>query len=125
MRRAVASVALFSTGIACRDITDDDLVGRFLFQRDSVRLELRLDADRTFVENVTDAGVNRIQTGSWKYSYGTSDLNLTDAWVPVLDPGSKRFQLKKMVFSFNVEPCGIRSLCLVMSDQEQLEFRKE
>jgi hypothetical protein len=128
MRRAVVSVALFalfSTGIACRDITDDDLVGRFMFQRDSVRLDLRLNADHTFVETIVEAGVGRTESGTWSYLYGTRDLSLNDVWVPVVTPGSKRGQLKKTFFSFNVEPCGIRTLCLVVSDNDQLEFRKE
>jgi hypothetical protein len=127
MRRSVVSIvlfALFSTGIGCRDVTDDDLVGRFMFQRDSVRLELRLNADHTFVETIFEAGVSRTEIGTWKYLYGWRDLNLIDVWVPVIPLGSKRVKLEKKAFSFNVEPCGITT-CLIVSDDEELKFKKE
>jgi hypothetical protein len=128
MCRSVVSVALFalfSTGIGCRDIRDGDLVGRFMFQRDSVRLELRLNADHTFAETIIEAGVSRTKNGTWSYLYGTRDLSLIDAWVPVVPLGSKRVQLKKALSSLNVEKCGVTTVCLVVSDDDQLEFRKE
>jgi hypothetical protein len=128
MRRSVVSVALlalFSMGTGCRDITDGDLVGRFLLQRNTVRLELRLNADHTFAETITEAGVSRTETGTWGYSFGTRDLNLIEAWVPVAPFGSKRVQLKKTPSSLNVERCGVTTVCLVVSDDDQLEFRKQ
>jgi hypothetical protein len=128
MRRSAVSVALFalfSTGIGCRDTSDGDLVGRFMFQRDSVRLELRLNADHTFVETIIEAGASRTEVGTWSYLYGTRDLSLTDAWLPVVPLGSKRVQLKKTLSSLNVERCGVTKVCLIVSDDDRLEFTKE
>jgi hypothetical protein len=128
MRRVLvlaSLLALFSSGLACREITDEDLVGRFMFQRDFIRLELRLNSDHTFIETIADAGVVRTEAGTWKYSYGTRDLSFSDAWVPVIAPGSKRVQLRKTLSSLNAEPCGIRTVCLVVGDDDQLEFKKE
>jgi hypothetical protein len=69
MRQSIVALTLFAfVGFAngCHRVDEDDLAGHFLFQRDSVKLEIQFNADHTFVETVTEAGVTRSVTGAWE-----------------------------------------------------------
>jgi hypothetical protein len=130
MRRsieAVAIIAFLCAGMGCHRVEEDDLTGRFLFDRDSLRMELQLNADHTYHETVTQANTESKSNGTWDYQphYNLGDLNLTNVWVPFVPLGSNTTQPKKTSFSFGVEQCGSK-LCLIVSDNDPpLRFVKE
>jgi hypothetical protein len=122
---ALVLFALVSIATGCHRLDDDDLAGHFVFQRDSVKLEIQFNADHTFVETVTEAGVTRSATGAWTFESGSRTLNAFDVWVPSVPPGSERTTLARTAFGFHVDPCGSK-LCLGVSDNDPpLEFTKE
>jgi hypothetical protein len=120
----VTVIAVLAFGLACRRIEDNDLTGRFVFERDSVRLELRLNPDHTYTETVTQARTQKQASGAWRT--GTvQNLSLVDVWVPFVQPGSDHIDLRQTLFSFQVVPCGSK-LCLGVSDNDPaLPFVKE
>lgn len=121
----VTVIAVLAFGMACRRIEDNDLTGRFVFERDSVRLELRLDPDHTYTETVTQARTQKQASGTWRYWDGPQNLSSLDVWVPFVQPGSDQIDLRQTLFSFQVVPCGSK-LCLGVSDNDPaLRFVKE
>jgi hypothetical protein len=112
-----AIVALVATGVGCHRIEDDDLVGFFVLERDSMRIELRLNRDHTYTERVADAGGSREATGTWRYWDGPRNLSLNEVWVPFVPLGSKNTSLKRTLFTFHVDRCGDR-ICLGVSDND-------
>jgi hypothetical protein len=112
----IAAVLLAMT-VACHRIEDDDPVGRFVFERGQVRLELQINPDHTYGETITEAGITKKSNGTWRYWDGPRNLNLYDVWVPYVPLGSNETQLRKTAFSFQVDPCD-HKLCLGVSDND-------
>jgi hypothetical protein len=111
------AAVLLSITLACHRIEDDDLVGRFVFERGPVPLELRIDRDHTYSETITADGITKKSNGTWRYWDGPRNLSLYDVWVPSVPLGSNQTQLRKTAFSFHVDSCD-RKLCLGVSDND-------
>jgi hypothetical protein len=120
MRRLIAiiSLAAFLTVVpSCRRIGDDDLVGGFTFEKDTLRLTLQLNRNHTFSEEVADVSGKHQSTGVWRYWDGPQNLSLDEVWVPFVPLGSQRIQLRRGQFTFHVNRCGSK-LCLGISDND-------
>ena len=116
------AVVVLVGAVACHRIDDDDLAGRYGFERDSVHVDLEINRDHTYKETATDGRESKKATGAWKYVDGPRDLSLLDVWVPVVPLGSERVQLRKdQLRTFHVDPCGGK-LCLSFDDDNQLQF---
>jgi len=116
-----AVVSLLASALACHTISEDDLVRRYRFERDSVRVELKINRDHTYTETYTSDGKNSEVNGTWKYWDGPRNLTLDNIWLPVVPLGSERVQLHKENFTFQVDPCG-RTLCLGIDDDNELQL---
>jgi hypothetical protein len=115
-------VVVLASAVACHRIDDDDLVGRYQFERDSVHVDLEINRDHTYTETATDGKEVMKATGPWKYVVGPRDLFLLNVWVPVIPLGSERVQLRKdELRGFHVDPCGGK-VCLSFDDDNELQF---
>ena len=121
---AFAVFVLLANGMTCHTINEDDLVGKYRFEKDSVRVELQIKQDHTFTETLTDAGINSNVSGTWKYWDGPRNLNLHDVFVPFVPLGTKQVHLRKTNFGSHVDPCG-GTLCLGIDDDNELRFVKK
>lgn len=121
---ACAVFLLLANGLACHTINEDDLVGRYGFEKDSVRVELQIKRDHTFNETLTDGGRNSSVSGRWKYWDGPRNLDLDDVWIPFVPLGSEQVHLRKTNFASHVDPCA-GTLCLGIDDDNELRFVKK
>ena len=111
------AAVLLAISVACHRIEEDDLVGRFVFERGPVRLELQINRDHTYSETTIEAGITKNWNGTWRYWDGSRSLSLYDVWVPSVPSGSNETQLRKTAFTFHVDPCDSK-LCLGVSDND-------
>jgi|SRR5579872_432679 len=119
LRGFVVATAIILTGLctACRDIQDSDLVGRFEFEHGSVRIELQLHSDHSYVETIAQNGTNTASNSTWEYHERPPHLTLKDFSGPVVSLGSETVHLDQSLFVLSVEPCG-KTICLIASDDD-------
>jgi hypothetical protein len=119
VRGFVVATAIILTGLctSCRDIQDRDLVGRFEFEHGSVRIELQLHSDHSYVETIAQNGTNIASNSTWEYHERPPHLTLKDFSGPVVSLGSETVHLDQSLFVLSVEPCG-KTICLIASDDD-------
>jgi hypothetical protein len=120
----VVLAMLVALATSCYRVEENELIGRYVFSRDSIRIELLMKADHTYDEISTLGATPMKSSGTWKYWEGPRNLFLNDLRGPVIPLGSKTVQLQHNNFGVQVEPCG-GTLCLVVSDDDSvLQFVK-
>lgn len=99
-------------------------MGQFVFERGSLRIELQLGSNHTYIERITQSGTNTASNSIWEYHEHPPNLTLSHFWGPVVPLGSETVGLEQNLFVLPVEPCG-KTICLIVSDDDPvLRFKK-